>query len=342
MVLLALTWVCRADAIQSVTLAWDPSADPAVTGYRLYCGTASGVYTQTIEVGSGTTTLVSNLVDGITYFFAVTDYDSNALESPPSNEISFAAPGIPPPPTPTPIPTATPTPAPTPNPTPAPSSTPIPAQIVSLGVSTTLISEGGTATFTFAASTVNPDAPTTVNYSMKGKAILGTHYTLSGNYGQVIIPAGASSATVTMTALTSSLPQRGQKTTMSIMSGPGYKASRSKKATVAIASFNPAAPPSPGGAPAPAPVLTSATASGSGAIDLQWSESDLQPGWFQIFYGPASGQYTNTFIVWSPSGSATITGLTPGAPYYFSVVFAETGSGAPASARSNELSCIAQ
>jgi hypothetical protein len=94
--------VCNIQAAPTVTLAWNPASN--VAGYRLYCGTASHVYTQTIEVGNTTTTLVSNLVAGRTYFFAVTGYTTTGLESPPSNEVSY------------PVPLATPTPTPTPTP----------------------------------------------------------------------------------------------------------------------------------------------------------------------------------------------------------------------------------
>ena len=53
-----------------VTLAWD--ASPAATNYRLHSGTSSGVYSQISELGNATSTLVSNLTVGQTYFFAVT------------------------------------------------------------------------------------------------------------------------------------------------------------------------------------------------------------------------------------------------------------------------------
>jgi hypothetical protein len=199
--ILLLTWsliilvcsVCNIQAAQSVTLAWDPASN--VAAYRLYCGTTSHVYTQTIEVGNTNKTLVSNLVEGRTYFFAVTAYNIAGLESTPSNEVSYL------------VPLSTPTPSVT------PSST-----------------------------------------------------------------------------------------------------------------------------PPPAPVLLSASSSAPGAITLRWSESDTHGGWFQIFYGAASKQYTKTVAVWS--SPATVTGLTPGIRYYFSVAFTESGTGVPGSAKSNELFCV--
>ena len=41
LVLVAMASVSRAD---DVTLAWDANTDPGVMGYKLYYGTASGVY----------------------------------------------------------------------------------------------------------------------------------------------------------------------------------------------------------------------------------------------------------------------------------------------------------
>jgi len=118
-VFVVLCSLAETHASQSLGLAWDRSADPSVSGYRLYCGTHSGVYTQTIEIGNATTTLISNLVSGTRYFFAVTAYNAAGIESPPSNEVSYAAPASP-------GATPTPTPAPLSSPSPSPSQTPRP------------------------------------------------------------------------------------------------------------------------------------------------------------------------------------------------------------------------
>jgi len=74
----------------SATLAWQPSSDPTVMGYQLYYGTASRTYTGTVNVGPSTTAAVSNLVNGTTYYFAVTAYNSSGVQSPFSNEASGA------------------------------------------------------------------------------------------------------------------------------------------------------------------------------------------------------------------------------------------------------------
>ena len=98
------------------------------------------------------------------------------------------------------------------------------------------IHEGETATYTVTTSSVNPNAATIVNYGMKGKAILGTHYTLSDVKGQIRIPAGQSSAFVRLTALKTNLVQRRKTARMVIIAGTDYKVSpKGRKASVIIA-----------------------------------------------------------------------------------------------------------
>ena len=76
-------------AAQSVTLSWDAAADPNITGYKLHYGTTGGRPDTTIDVGNRTTASVSNLNDATTYFFSVTAYNALAVESLPSQEISY-------------------------------------------------------------------------------------------------------------------------------------------------------------------------------------------------------------------------------------------------------------
>jgi outer membrane biosynthesis protein TonB len=122
-----------------VTLSWDPDSDPFIVGYRLYLGTTSGVYTQTAEAGSATSVLISNLVAGKTYYFAVSAYNSSAVQSTFSNQVSYTVPATSPTPTPTasPSPTVTPAPTPTQTATPQPSQTPSPTPSVSPSPSVT-------------------------------------------------------------------------------------------------------------------------------------------------------------------------------------------------------------
>jgi hypothetical protein len=76
----------------TLTLAWDASPDAGVTGYRLYYGVASGQYTNSITVGNTTMATVTNLVKGVTYYFATTAYNASGVESPFSNEVTYTAP----------------------------------------------------------------------------------------------------------------------------------------------------------------------------------------------------------------------------------------------------------
>jgi len=80
-------------SLPSVTLAWNPSQANNIGGYRLYVGLSSHTYATTLDVGASTNATLSNLTPGTTYFFAVTAYDTNRLESPFSGEISYTVPG---------------------------------------------------------------------------------------------------------------------------------------------------------------------------------------------------------------------------------------------------------
>jgi hypothetical protein len=82
-----------------VMLAWDPSSDPTVTGYNVYYGSSSRNYTNVIPAGSATSATVSNLVSGVTYYFAATTYTATGLESDYSAEASYSVPAPNAPPT---------------------------------------------------------------------------------------------------------------------------------------------------------------------------------------------------------------------------------------------------
>jgi fibronectin type 3 domain-containing protein len=90
--LIVLALAVSARGQSSVTLAWDASPGSSIAGYRLYEGVASLTYTNVLDVGNATTVTVSNLVSGVTYFFAVTAYDTNRLESDYSGEVSYTVP----------------------------------------------------------------------------------------------------------------------------------------------------------------------------------------------------------------------------------------------------------
>jgi hypothetical protein len=67
---LLVFWAARCDA--QVTLAWNPSTGPGVTGYNLCWGTNSGVYIYTNSCAAAQTSVtVSNLQPNTVYFFVV-------------------------------------------------------------------------------------------------------------------------------------------------------------------------------------------------------------------------------------------------------------------------------
>lgn len=100
--LIAAFLAVRADAANSVTLAWNPNTETNLAGYRLYYGNATRSYltnqlcptTVTTNIVGTTTnrfcqTTITNLVVGRTYFFAVTAFTSDGLESDYSDEVTF-------------------------------------------------------------------------------------------------------------------------------------------------------------------------------------------------------------------------------------------------------------
>ncbi len=66
----------------------DGSSLTDLAGYKVYYGTSSGSYSEAIDVGNVTTYDLTNMTDGLTYYFTVTAYDTSGNESDYSNEIS--------------------------------------------------------------------------------------------------------------------------------------------------------------------------------------------------------------------------------------------------------------
>jgi hypothetical protein len=86
-----LTFSLRAQA-GSVSLAWDPNSESDLGGYKIHYGKASGAYTATVDVGKVTSTSISNLTDGQTYYFAASAYNTAGASSGYSNEVSHQVP----------------------------------------------------------------------------------------------------------------------------------------------------------------------------------------------------------------------------------------------------------
>ncbi|MBA3961902.1 MAG: fibronectin type III domain-containing protein, partial [Chthoniobacterales bacterium] len=89
--------ICEAE---SVTIQWAQNPEQDIASYRLYYGVTSGNYTNQIDVLT-TTATASGLAIDTKYFFAVTAFDTDGLESQKSTEIAYTVPT----PTPTPTPT---------------------------------------------------------------------------------------------------------------------------------------------------------------------------------------------------------------------------------------------
>ena len=71
----------------SIGLAWDASA--GASGYRVYYGTNSSSLNNTVDVpGGATQTILNNLSDCTTIYFAVKAYDAAGIESQPTNPVT--------------------------------------------------------------------------------------------------------------------------------------------------------------------------------------------------------------------------------------------------------------
>ena len=111
----------------------------------------------------------------------------------------------------------------------------------------------GTFTITRAGST---DAALAVSVAISGTATVGTDYqTLSI---PVTIPAGAASASLTVTPIDDTVVDPGETVVATILSGPGYEPAAANSATVTIADDDTAAPP---------PASNGGGGGGGGALD---------------------------------------------------------------------------
>ena len=69
---------------------------------------------------------------------------------------------------------------------------------------------------------------------MSGTATRGTDYSLTGTAGQVTIPAGQSSGTVTLKAKIDSVTEGTETAIMTLQPGSGYRVGNPKQAMVSI------------------------------------------------------------------------------------------------------------
>ena len=78
-ILISLT--VTANTATSTTLTWTANTESDLAGYKVYSGTQSGVYGTPISVGKVTSHVLTNLINGTTYFFTITAYDTAGNES---------------------------------------------------------------------------------------------------------------------------------------------------------------------------------------------------------------------------------------------------------------------
>lgn len=172
-----------------------------------------------------------------TYVTSLTVTDSRGMQSQNSAQVvitvSGGRAGSP-----SPTPSSSPTPSPTPTPTATPTPPPPPqgglnAPLMTISASPSVIQRGQSATYTITASKAAAQN-LVVSYAMAGTALPGVDYNLSTNAGQLVIPAGQKTATVTLTSLKNLTGKSGATATMTLKSGTGYINGASPSTTVTI------------------------------------------------------------------------------------------------------------
>ena len=79
----------------TVTALWNANPEPDIAGYKLSYGTATGVYTTTVDVGNVTSSVLTGLTPATRYFFVVQAYNTGGLTSANSAEVFFDVPAAP-------------------------------------------------------------------------------------------------------------------------------------------------------------------------------------------------------------------------------------------------------
>jgi fibronectin type 3 domain-containing protein len=82
--------VTVANPFGQVNLAWNANSETDLAGYRVYFGTTSGTYSNSVNVGNITGYTVTGLAPGNVYYFVVTASDQGGAESLASNQVSAA------------------------------------------------------------------------------------------------------------------------------------------------------------------------------------------------------------------------------------------------------------
>jgi hypothetical protein len=76
-----LSWEAPTTTVEGTPLS-------SLSGYRIYYGTSSGHYSAKVDNITGTSRMITGLVEGKTYYFVVTALDENGYESDYSDEVA--------------------------------------------------------------------------------------------------------------------------------------------------------------------------------------------------------------------------------------------------------------
>ena len=87
----ALLCIVTAAYAGQVTLGWEPNTEPDLAGYKIYYGNYSRNYTRITDVKNKTATsyIITGLIEGQTYYFAATAYNTSGSESNYSAEVIY-------------------------------------------------------------------------------------------------------------------------------------------------------------------------------------------------------------------------------------------------------------
>jgi len=78
-----------AQPLAAASLRWEASAESDLAGYIIYCGSTSGEYADTIDVGDVLEYSLTALASGQSYYLAVSAYDHWGNESETSAEVNY-------------------------------------------------------------------------------------------------------------------------------------------------------------------------------------------------------------------------------------------------------------
>lgn len=81
--ILAIALTAAPALATDVTLSWTKPDDARVTGYNIY------VDPVLVDIGSDIDATVTDLTDGLTYYFGATSFDAEGVESPMSDIIKY-------------------------------------------------------------------------------------------------------------------------------------------------------------------------------------------------------------------------------------------------------------